>query len=61
MNIKELDTKYIKFLTTGEQRKIIKFTVKLVMDKEDVKEGRALELICSDFLAGYPHYVSKTS
>jgi len=59
MNIKELETKYFKVLTTGDQRKIIEATIELVTRMEDVKEGRALELICSDFLSGYPHRVSK--
>jgi len=54
-NIKELETKFLKVLTTKEQREIIKGAIKLVEDREMVKEGRALELICLDFLSGYPH------
>jgi hypothetical protein len=52
-NIPELDTKFLKVLTTKDQREIIRPMIDLVMDEEEVKEGRALELICLDFKAGY--------
>ena len=53
MNKKELNTKYLRVLTTSDQRSIIKRTINKVMKQEQVKEGRSLELICLDFLSGY--------
>jgi len=50
---KELRTKYLKILTTSDQRSIIKKAINKVMHQEQVKEGRATELICADFLSSY--------
>jgi len=52
-NVKELETKYLKILTTKEQRDIIKRAINKVMKQEQVKEGRSLELIAADFLSSY--------
>jgi hypothetical protein len=52
MNISSLGTKFLKVLTTKGQREIINRAINEVMASEKVKEGRALELICGDFLAG---------
>jgi len=54
-NKPELQTKFLKILTTGEQRETISRAIDIVMNEESVKEGRALELIASDFLSGYPY------
>ena len=50
---KELGTKYLKILTTSDQRSIIKRAINKVMKQEQVKEGRSLELIAADFLSSY--------
>jgi len=50
---KELETKYLKVLTTKEQREIIQRAIQAVMANEGVKEGRALELVCAEFLSSY--------
>ena len=50
-NIKELNTKYIKILTTQDQRKIIKQALNKIIKEEGVKEGRGLELICLSYLS----------
>ena len=50
---KSLNTKYLKILTTSEQRSIIKRAINKVMKQEQVKEGRATELIAADFLSSY--------
>jgi len=47
------DITTLSIKVTQEQRKIILEAINKVMEKEKVKEGRALELICADFLAGY--------
>jgi len=41
----------LQFIVTKEQAEIIEQAVELVCQKENVKPGRALELICADFLA----------
>ena len=50
---KSLNTKYLKILTTEPQRSIIKRAINKVMKQEQVKEGRATELIAADFLSSY--------
>lgn len=50
--LQDLNTKYLKILTTEPQREVIMRAIKKVMAKEGVKEGRSLELVCLDFLAG---------
>ncbi|MHA1400020.1 MAG: hypothetical protein ACTSQE_06710 [Candidatus Heimdallarchaeaceae archaeon] len=50
---KSLNTKYLKILTTEPQRSIIKKAINKVMHQEQVKEGRAMELVCAEFLSGY--------
>jgi len=50
---KSLNTKYLKILTTSDQRSIIKRAINKVMKQEQVKEGRSLELIAADFLSSY--------
>jgi len=42
----------LQFVVTKEQAEIIKQAVELVCSREETKRGRALELICADFLAG---------
>lgn len=42
----------INFVVTKEQAEIIEQAVELVCSREKTKRGRALELICADFLAG---------
>lgn len=42
----------VQFVVTKEQAEIIEQAVELVCNKENTKRGRALELICADFLAG---------
>lgn len=42
----------IQFIVTKEQAEIIERAVELVCSREKTKQGRALELICADFLAG---------
>ena len=53
---KELNTKYLRVLTTEPQRSIIERAINKVMKQEQVKEGRALELISLDFLSGYEQH-----
>jgi len=53
-NIKELETKYLKILTTKPQRELINKAINYIMIKYEVKEGRALELIILEFLSGEP-------
>lgn len=49
------DTRILSIVVTEGQREVIMRAIKKVVDENGVKEGRALELICSDFLAGpYP-------
>lgn len=50
-NKPELETKYLKVLTTKDQREIIEKAINYIMIKYDVKEGRAMELICLSHLA----------
>jgi hypothetical protein len=50
MNKKELETKYLKVLTTKDQREVIVRAMEEKMGKYGVKEGRALELICANSL-----------
>lgn len=42
----------VQFVVTKEQAEIIERAVELVCSREKTKPGRALELICADFLAG---------
>lgn len=42
----------LQFVVTKEQAEIIEQAVELVCSQEQTKRGRALELICADFLAG---------
>jgi len=42
----------IQFVVTKEQSEIIENAVGLLCQQENIKKGRALELICADFLAG---------
>lgn len=42
----------IQFIITKEQAEIIERAIELVCSREKTKQGRALELICADFLAG---------
>lgn len=42
----------VQFVVTKEQAEIIEQAVDLVCKKENTKRGRALELICADYLAG---------
>lgn len=42
----------LQFVVTKEQAEIIEQAVELVCNQEQTKRGRALELICADFLAG---------
>ena len=42
----------LQFVVTKEQAEIIEQAVELVCSREKTKKGRALELICADFLAG---------
>ena len=60
-NVKELETKYLKILTTKEQRDIIKRAINKVMKQEQVKEGRSLELIAADFLSSYGQHQKETN
>jgi len=49
------DVRTLSIVVTEEQREVIMRAIKKVMDEDGVKEGRALEIICGDFLAGpYP-------
>ena len=42
----------LNFVVTKEQAEVIEQAVELVCNQEKTKRGRALELICADFLAG---------
>lgn len=42
----------IQFVVTKEQAEIIERALELVCSREKTKRGRALELICADYLAG---------
>lgn len=42
----------LNFIVTKEQTEIIEDAIELVCKNENTKRGRALELICADFLAG---------
>jgi ParB family chromosome partitioning protein len=42
----------LEFIVTKEQAKIVESAVNLLCEREKIKRGRALELICADFLAG---------
>jgi len=42
----------VQFVVTKEQAEIIESAVEIVCSREKTKRGRALELICADFLAG---------
>src|SRR5690606_27604148 len=42
----------VQFVVTKGQAEIIERAVELVCSREKTKRGRALELICADFLAG---------
>jgi hypothetical protein len=55
----KLGTKYLKVLTTKAHREIIRTAINDVKYRYDVKEGRALELICADYLAGIGHPIVK--
>ena len=49
----ELETPLtLEFIITKEQAEIIEQAIELVCSQEKIKRGRALELICADFLAG---------
>jgi uncharacterized membrane-anchored protein YjiN (DUF445 family) len=54
---KKLGTKYLKILTTKDQREIINLAIENVMKEYQVKEGRAIELISAEFLSG--NYLKK--
>jgi len=41
----------LQFVVTKEQDEVIEQALELVCQKENIKPGRALELICADFLA----------
>lgn len=42
----------LQFVVTKEQAEVIEQAIELVCSQEKIKKGRALELICADFLAG---------
>lgn len=42
----------VQFIVTKEQAEIIEQAVEMVSQREKVKQGRALELICADYMAG---------
>lgn len=42
----------VQFVVTKEQAEIIEQAVEIVCRKEKTKRGRALELICADYMAG---------
>ena len=46
----EINVNVLKITVTEEQREVILKAIKKVMDENGVKEGRALELICADYL-----------
>lgn len=59
MNLKEVAEKEeleapvsLQFVVTKEQAEVIEQAIELVCSREKTKKGRALELICADFLAG---------
>jgi hypothetical protein len=56
---KDLGTKYLKVLTTKAHREIINIAINDVKYRHDVKEGRALELICANYLSGIGHPIVK--
>jgi ParB/RepB/Spo0J family partition protein len=42
----------LQFIVTREQAEVIENAINLLCERENIKNGRALELICADFLAG---------